>query len=208
MNAVTGGGSPLQAPESTVQGWTRELIHGRCNYTPKRLAVPGPSPTELEELLDAAGAAPDHGVLVPWRFVLIPEESRHALGQVFQAALLDRDPSASPEQQDDAHDKALRAPCLLLAIVDLSPREKAVPDAERLISLGCAIQNMLLLARALGYASGLSSGKALGSEALRRAFALSALEQATCFVSFGTAAERKPRSRPTSERLLSTFRAT
>ena len=200
------GGSPVNGPKPGTLQWAKELIHGRQNFTPRRLVEPGPSPTQLEALLQAASAAPDHGELKPWRFVLIPDSKRLRLGEIFRSALLERDVEATPQQQLEASEKARRAPSLLLAIVDVAPKEKPIPAFERLISLGCAIQNMLLLARAMGYGSGLSSGQALGSAVLRRAFALSANEHATCFVSFGTVSKARPlRSRPTSAEILSAF---
>ncbi|HKB52638.1 MAG TPA: nitroreductase family protein, partial [Ramlibacter sp.] len=65
--------------------------------------------------------------------------------------------------------------------------------AERLISAGCAVQNMLLMATSLGFGSALTSGKALQSQGLRELFSLRAREQAVCFVSVGTPLGRKPR---------------
>ena len=67
---------------------------------------------------------------------MIPEPQREALGDVFRAALLERDGAATQKQQLDASAKARRAPCLLLAVVDLTPRDKSVPDVERKVSLG------------------------------------------------------------------------
>ena len=152
---------------------------------------------------------PDHGELTPWRFILIPEPQRQALGDVFRSALLERDSAATPQQQLDASEKARRAPCLLLAVVDLAPKDKPVPDDERMVPLGCAIQNMLLRARAMGYGSGLSSGKALASASLRLAFGLSVHERAARFVSFGTVSKARPMRniRPTPARIMSVFGA-
>ena len=68
---------------------------------------------------------------------------------------------------------------------------------ERLISLGCAIQNILLSAHADGFGSGLVSGQALQTTGLRQLFALRENEQAVCFVAIGTADRSKPiRPRP------------
>ena len=200
---------PAESTQPPATHFVEELIHGRQNFTPRRLIEPGPSPPQLNALMAVAAAAPDHGELTPWRFILIPEARRQALGDVFRAALLERDGEATPLQQMDASEKARRAPCLLLAIVDLAPKDKSVPDVERILSLGCAIQNMLLLARAMGYGSGLSSGKALESVALRRAFGLSEHERATCFVSFGTASKARPvrSTRPTPTLIMSVFGA-
>ncbi len=175
--------------------WILRLIEERQNFTPRRLVEPGPSPQQLEALFAAAAAAPDHGELGPWRFVLIPPERRGRLGEVFRAALLERDASANAAQQADACEKAQRAPCLLLAIVELARADEPIPDVERIVSLGCAIQNMLLVAQAMGFGSGLSSGQALRSVVLREAFGLREHEQAVCFVSFGTASQRRPSRR-------------
>lgn len=186
-------------------GW---LIHGRQNIMPKRLSAPGPDAAQLAQLLEAAAAAPDHGRITPWRFVLVPPGQRPRLAQVFRAALLERDPQALEAQLRDAADKADRAPVLLLAVADLRPAEPDICEAERYLSLGCAVQNMLLLARAMGYGSGLSSGRSLGSRALREAFGLGEAERAVCFVSFGTAAQARPmRPRPGAAELLSVFGA-
>jgi len=199
--------------------WAEELIQRRQTILPRRLLDPGPTDSELARIAGAAACAPDHDRLVPWRFVLVPKARREALGCAFEAALIERDPSADPAQRAQAREKAFRSPVLLLAIARLAgdepptaapegeePRE--VPDAERILSAGCAIQNMLLVATALGYGSALTSGKALGSAALRHLFTLGPHEQALCFVSFGTPDRRKPaRERPALGDYLSTLRA-
>lgn len=173
------------------------LIQSRQHVGPKHLGDPGPDEACLRQLFDAAAAAPDHGKLRPWRFLVLGQAARHRLAQVFVDALLARDPAATAEQQQDARDKAYRGPTLILAIADLSADEPDVPAAERWLSLGCAIQNLLLAAQARGYASGLSSGRAMDSDAMRQAFALQPGEQALCFISLGTALRSKPpRQRP------------
>lgn len=192
--------------QGNANDWAMALISGRQNFTPRRLADPGPSEQQLRDLLDAAATAPDHGELTPWHFVLIPATARARLGCVFSDALLERDASATAQQQADARDKALRAPCLLMAIVDLRERSPSIPAFERLVSLGAAIQNMLLLSRAMGFGSGLSSGHALRSAALRKAFGLATDEHGVCFVSFGTVAKaRTLRARPGASDICSTF---
>ncbi|WP_119156189.1 nitroreductase family protein [Caldimonas tepidiphila] len=186
-------------------GW---LIHGRQHVAPKRLFAPGPDEAQLRLLMEAAAAAPDHGRLTPWRFVLVPPAARERLAGVFRAALLERDPQATEAQLHDAGDKAARAPVLLLAVADLRPAEPDISDAERYLSLGCAVQNVILAARAMGYGSGLSSGRALQSRALREAFGLAEGEHAVCFVSLGSVAHARPvRHRPEPQQLLSVFGA-
>lgn len=185
------------------------LIHTRQHVAPRRLVAPGPSAQQVQTILQAAAAAPDHGQLLPWRFVVVPMSARAALAEVFAQALLDRDPGASVEQVESARDKAHRAPFLMLAIAKLAGStpeqdarrqqggELAITDAERLVSLGCAIQNVLLSAHAMGLGSGITSGQAMASPRLRALFELTAHETAVCCISIGTVSKAKPaRLRP------------
>ncbi len=184
--------------------WVAALIHSRQTVLPKRLLAPGPDAAQLAMILQAAAAAPDHRQLTPWRFVIVPEDQRGRLAEAFAASLLERDAQATPEQLAQAREKAHRAPLLMLAIGRLSGGDPEIEAGERLVSAGCAIQNMLLTAHALGFGAALTSGKALGSRALRSLFGLSPEEQALCFISVGTVRERRPaRARPAPEAYVS-----
>ena len=46
-----------------------------------QLAEPGPSKTQIEEILRLAVRVPDHGKLAPWRFVVYRGEDRVRLGE-------------------------------------------------------------------------------------------------------------------------------
>ncbi|RFO96710.1 nitroreductase [Rhodoferax lacus] len=190
-----------------------EAVHatvaGRANVSPRRLVAPGPTAQQLDDLLSLAAAAPDHGHLLPWRFVLVPQEQRHRLGDAFVNALLARDPGATPEQLESAAEKAHRAPLLLLAVACAADASSGIPEGEQLVSLGAAIQNVLLGATAMGFGSGLTSGQAMHSAHLRALFGLAANESAVCFVNIGTVTEHKAskRLRPVASDLLTTLGA-
>lgn len=171
------------------------LIGTRQNVSAKRLLSPGPSAPELDALLRLAAAAPDHGQLTPWRFVTVPVDQRHRLAEVFANALRDRDPDATPTQLQAARDKAHRAPLLLLAVASLGPREPDTPALERMVSLGAAIQNMLLGAHALGYGTGLTSGQAMASPRLKNLLALADADHPVCCINIGTVRSHKPPTR-------------
>lgn len=189
-----------------VAGMAAALIQSRQTILPKRLGSPGPNAAELAQILGAAAHAPDHGQLLPWRFIVVPEASRQPLADVFAQALLERDPVATPEQAEQAREKAYRSPILLLAVVDAARGDADVDLAERIVSAGCAVQNMLLMATAQGYGSALTSGKALKSDSLRALFQLTPSEQALCFVSIGTVKSRKAaRLRPVATAYVSTL---
>jgi len=173
------------------------LMQSRQTILPKRLVTPGPNASQLELILGAAATAPDHGQLLPWRFIIVPADSRVLLAGQFVKALLDRDAGALPDQVEQAREKAYRAPLLMLAVVNGACGDPDVDMNERIVSAGCAIQNTLLMATAQGFGSALTSGKALKSTGLRTLFQLDAQDQALCFISVGTVVSRKAqRARP------------
>lgn len=172
------------------------LLAARRNHTLRRLLAPGPDAQALARIVEAGAHAPDHGLLRPWRFILVPAHRRADLGEVFAEALLARDPGCGLDALATARDKAQRSPCLLVAVLRDDPAAPAIPTNEKLVSLGCAIQNMLGAAQAMGYASGLASGAAMDFAGMRRLLRLDDGEQAICFIAFGTASNPKP-PRPT-----------
>ena len=145
-----------------------------------------------------AAAAPDHGLLTPWRFIVVPNTQRHRLAEVFALALIDRDPGATLEQIESAREKAYRAPLLMVAVACLGPREPDIPRLERMISMGAAVQNLLLGAHAMGFGAGLTSGQAMRSKRMHELCGLAHEEFAVCCVNVGTVNRRRraARSRP------------
>jgi nitroreductase len=195
-------------PDSDLVNTVTALMQSRQTILPKRLTVPGPDANQLHLILDAAASAPDHGQLLPWRFVMVPPDARASLAEVFGVALQERDPQATPEQVNQAREKAFRSPLLLLVIVDARRGDPDIELHERIVSAGCAVQNMLLMATALGYGSALTSGKALKSVGLRSLFNVENGEYALCFVSVGTVVSGKhAKLRPTVRDYVTTLRA-
>jgi nitroreductase len=89
--------------------------------------------------------------------------------------------------------RAHRAQLLLIAIACLRPREPDTPALERMVSMGAAIQNLLLGAHAKG------------SPRLRDLCRLGEGEVPLCCVNIGTVTKRKPgsRLRPAPAQILS-----
>lgn len=193
-SGITARSDRLIVPGSTEDDFldgAYALITSRQNISPKRLDEPGPSPQALEKIFRAAAAAPDHGLVRPWRFVLVPQNKRAELAEVFALALIDRDPGATLEQIESAREKAHRAPCLMLVVARLGQCEPPIPELERMVSVGCAVQNMLLMAHSQSFGSSLTSGQAMQSPRMRKLFSLADGEEAVCFVNIGTVTKRK-----------------
>ena len=193
----------MNAPTTDLAALAQALITSRHSVSPKRLVAPGPDAAQLQAMVEAAGCAPDHELLRPWRLIRIAPEQRTTLADVFEQSLLERWAEASESSRSQAREKAFRAPELLLAIARLQPAHADVPDAERYIALGAALQNLLLAAHGMGYAAMLTSGQSLKARHFAQAFGLADGEQPLCFVSIGTPTQVKPRTRPSAHELMS-----
>ncbi|MCY7340731.1 MAG: nitroreductase family protein, partial [Pseudonocardia sp.] len=84
------------------------------------LTAPAPGPDRLRDMLAAAGSAPDHGRLRPWRFVVVTGSGLASLGDAFAAAHAEREPAATPEDVERSRAKPLRAP--MIVVVVATPR--------------------------------------------------------------------------------------
>ena len=189
--------SPASVDPSDPAGLLRQMRR-RMQTGPRYLVEPGPDAMQRRQLFEAAATAPDHGQILPWRFVLIGPAARERLAEAFEQALLERDAAAGADERARARDKASRAPFLALAVVrEGGDAQQHITRHERMVSLGCALQNLLLMAHAQGFGAGLVSGLAMDSRALRECFGLQRFERAVCFVAVGTRARpREPRQRP------------
>ncbi|MBI4082168.1 MAG: nitroreductase [Candidatus Lambdaproteobacteria bacterium] len=169
-----------------------------CLFTRRTaLALVGPEPTaeQLDVILRAAAAAPDHRHLHPWRFVIVRGEQRKRLGEALRLAAAVRDPHLAPDVLERAAAKATRAPMVLAVIA--SPRESnTTPRWEQLASAAAATQNICLAAHAQGLGVGWKSTHLGDSAEVQRAFAMSAGEELLALIEIGHAApEIKPKPR-------------
>ena len=181
-----------------------QVLRRRRTILPKRFVAPGPSAFQLETLFEAAATAPDHHQILPWRFMVFPESSRAKLGELFAQALLESDSQATSEHTRQAREKALRSPLLILLVVDGARGGLDVDLNERILSAGCAVQNVLCAATSMGFGSSLTSGQAMKSKVFKNGLGLSAKDHAICFVSVGTIDSSKSgKIRPTSNQFVS-----
>ena len=122
----------------------------------------------IEKVLEAARWAPSPHGRQPWRFVVLTRDApkrrlADAMGDEWrrQLAMDGQDAATIELRRRKSHERILRAPvivvpCLYLADLDVYPdADRNAAEATMAIqSLGCAIQNMLLMA----YSQGLDGG--------------------------------------------------
>lgn len=111
------------------------------------LTDPGPNDEQLKVILKAALRAPDHRQLKPGRFILVTGDERKYLGQLFATAAKTSNSNLTEQELERIEKLPLRAPMIIIAIAKITNTE-SVPEIEQILSVGAAIQNMLVAAHA------------------------------------------------------------
>jgi nitroreductase len=127
-----------------------ELLKTRRSFKAAELTGPAPSAAEIDTLLTVASRVPDHGKLVPWRFIVFEGEARRAAGAAIVTAFHAKYPDAKPEQAEAERARLARAP-LVIAVVSRAAPHVKIPEWEQVLSAGAAAMNLVLAAHALGY---------------------------------------------------------
>ncbi|MGH6967915.1 MAG: nitroreductase family protein [Stellaceae bacterium] len=153
--------------------------------SPAALDAPGPSAAELEKILEAAVAAPDHGRMKPWRFILIEGTARDQFGTLLVEALRRREPAAPAGKLEAERKKALRAPLIVVVVAAVQAGAK-VPEVEQVVAVGAAAQNMLVAAYALGFGGFWRTGAVAYDAAMKRALGLAETDAIIGFLYLGT----------------------
>jgi nitroreductase len=160
------------------------------------LTSPAPDPAQHREILSAAAAAPDHGRLRPWRFVVVDEGARTALGDAFAAAHTEREPMAAAADLQRTRAKALRAPMIVVVVSAPVPHPK-IRRWEQRASAVCVAHGVVLAAHALGFGAMWRSGWFGESPKVRAHLGLADAEDVTAWVYLGTPAGPAPAPRQT-----------
>ncbi len=126
------------------------LLRTRRSLKPAELIGPGPSPADLDTLLTIASRVPDHGKLVPWRFIVFEGESQLNAGAAIAAAFVAKYPDAKPDQIEFERRRLARAP-LVIAVVSRAAPHVKIPEWEQVLSAGAAAMSLVIAAHALGF---------------------------------------------------------
>lgn len=154
------------------------------NSAPK-LTEPAPSESQMEEIYRAGLRAPDHAWLRPWRFITITGERRGAFGELLEHSLVARKPDADEAARTKARNAPLRAPMVVVVVVNITEHPK-VPAVEQRLSAGCAAQAILLATEASGYAGIWRTGDHAFDRAVMDGLGLADSEEITGFIYIGS----------------------
>ena len=179
------------------------FLRRRRSVPSRLLAPPGPDDGQLLAMLAEAVRVPDHGKLVPWRFLRIAGDHRLALGDLLAARARERDPAAPDAVVEKDRQRFSFAPVVVAVIARLDLDHK-VPVQEQLLSGGAVCFALLQAAQALGFGAQWLTGWAAYDPAIGVRLGLAAHERVLGFIHIGTATGEAPeRLRPDPRDLLS-----
>lgn len=183
--------------ESLLQG-----LDARRSVPSKQLGEPGPDPGTLHRMLASAVRVPDHGKLVPFRFIHLHGAARHLLGD----QLADRTRALDPDAPDAAVEKDRgrfsSAPDIITVVARLTPGHK-VPEQEQLLTAGSVCFALLQAAQAFGFGAQWLTGWMAYDTHVAQLLGLAPNEKIVGFIHIGTPRLQAPeRERPDPAALL------
>jgi nitroreductase len=184
---------------------TIDLLHLRRSVGPNFLMAPGPTPPEIETLLKIASRVPDHGKLVPWRFIVFEGEGRAKAGEIVARTYTQANPDADEKRVDAERARLSRAP-LVIGVVSRAAAHAKVPDWEQILSAGAVCMNLVTAAHALGFAASWLTEWYAYDRRVLEAFGLSPRERMAGFIHIGTPISPSPdRPRPALSQIVTRF---
>ncbi len=182
-----------------------DFLHRRRSVPSKQLGEPAPDADAVARMLQAAVRVPDHGKLVPFRFIRIQGQARHALGERLVERVRSRDPDAPAATLEKERMRFAHAPLIITVVARLDEHAK-VPVQEQLLSAGSVCFALLQAAQALGYGAQWLTAWMAYDPAVERLLGLQPGERIVGFIHIGTPRQQvtaPERERPDALALLS-----
>ncbi len=183
-----------------------ELLRTRRSAAPALLTGPGPTRDERDLLLTLAARVPDHGKLVPFRFIVFEGAGRDKAAAIIVQRFAELDPDADA-QRIKAERNRFSAP-LVVGVVSRAARHQKIPEWEQILSAAAACMNLMIAANALGFATSWITEWYAYDRAVLERFGLAGHEKIAGFVHIGRhAGRREDRPRPRLAEIVTIFGA-
>jgi nitroreductase len=183
------------------------FLKTRKSASAKAMGGPGPSDSQLRDMLALATRVPDHGKLTPWRFIAFTGAARGKIGEAFAARWQVLHPEHGPEIQAFQRGMFERAPTVV-AVVSTAAEHPKIPVWEQQMSADAVCFNLELAAQAHRFdATWLTDWVSYDSEA-KAAMGVKPGEKIAGLIFIGTAsAPLEDRPRPDVANLLTVWSA-
>jgi nitroreductase len=178
-----------------------EFLKTRRSVKISKLSEPGPTPGQIDTILQIASRIPDHGKYAPWYFIVFRGEARAQAGEKLADLFKQDHPDATPAQIDHERARFLRAPVVIAVVSRI--REGKNPQWEQILSAGAACYNLSLAAQALGFGTNWVTEWYSYSAAFKEYLGIAGSDNVAGFIYIGTATEKpEDRERPDLSRLV------
>jgi nitroreductase len=182
-----------------------QLLKTRRSISAPFLKEPAPDDTQLDEILTVASRVPDHGKLVPWRFIVFRGDAGRQASELLARLYAGKNPDTPPARIEEEEKRLARAP-LVVAVVSRAAPHPKIPEVEQLLSAGNAAMSIVLASHALGYAAQWTTGWIAYDADAGRILGLQPGETFVGFVHIGTAmVPPVDRPRPELGEIVSTW---
>jgi nitroreductase len=173
-----------------------ELLKNRRSTRVLDLAEPGPSEAQIEQILTIAARVPDHGKLVPWRFVVLAGAGRKRMADTLALRLRAAVPAVAEDQIEKERARFQNSPVIVALVSRAAPHPK-IPEWEQVLSAGAVGMNLLHAANALGFGAVWLTGPFAYDRGAMEALGLAPHEKIVGFVHIGTPLQgQEDRARP------------
>lgn len=182
-----------------------EFLKTRRSVKPREMTAPGPSPAELDTILTIGARVPDHGKLVPWRFIVFEGDARARAGAVIANVFASKNPQATPEEIAVESTRLTDAP-LVIGVVSLIKPHPKIPPYEQEMSAGASAMNIVTAATALGFGACWLSGWFSFDRDVLDGFGLKPDEKLAGLIHIGTPTKpSEDRPRPNLSEIVTRF---
>ena len=166
-----------------------KFLSQRRSALVRSMSEPGPDAKQLELILRIAARTPDHRKLFPWRFIIFEGKARAEFGEHLATYFNEDCPNMPKDRVEHERSRFMRAP-LVVGVVS-SPKDcpRGTPKWEQELSAGAVCMNMLLAARAAGFAAQWLSEWYAFDKRINSVLRLEEAERMAGFVYIGTATE-------------------
>ncbi len=182
-----------------------DLLKTRRSLKPIEMTGPGPSPAELETIMTIGARVPDHGRIVPWRFIVFEGDARLKAGEIFARVFQTKNATAAADQIETERKRFNHAP-LVIAVVSRTAPHPKVPPWEQELSAGACAMNIVHASHALGFVACWLTGWIAFDRDVLNELGVKPDEKIAGFIHIGRASGAvEDRSRPALSEIVTRF---
>ena len=180
-----------------------DVLLSRRSCPARAMTEPGPSKSQLADILRAGARVPDHGKLHPWRFIVFEKDGRARFASILVDIISQG--GATQNQCDEWRARVTAAP-VIVGVVSSAQEMIKIPVWEQEMSAGAVCQNILIASHALGFVANWLTEWYAYHPVVKQQLGLNPGERMAGFIYIGTPKEDVvERPRPDMDKIVAHF---